>query len=72
MKYELDDAAFHFTQEPDSAAERDCPQELTVKITDSGAGHYIVIETQRWAFDSPEELTALFADVRKRLGDWWQ
>ena len=72
MKYELGEAEFHFTQDPDSCAEHDFPQELVVKVTDAGGGHYIVVETQRWAFDSPDDLAAMVADIRKRLGDWWR
>jgi hypothetical protein len=31
-------------------------QELTLRMTHSGAGPYLVIETQRWAVDSVHEV----------------
>lgn len=72
MKYELSEASFTFTQEEDSDDASGYPQSLTVAIHDAGAGHFITIATQRWAFDSPEELTALVSCVRERLGNWWR
>lgn len=42
----------------------DGPQTLIVKVQDAGAGKFFVIETERWAFDTIEELTALLDQVK--------
>lgn len=39
---------------------------LKVTVTHAGAGPYLVIETDRWAFDEPAELTAILEKVKKR------
>jgi hypothetical protein len=35
-------------------------QYLTLKTMDNGAGHYLVIETERWAFDDREDWIKLW------------
>ncbi len=53
--YYMSSAAF--TQEGDSCnANKD--QSLEIESQDAGAGAYFVIKTERWAFDSIEELTS--------------
>ena len=45
---------------------RDQIAELKITVTHAGAGPYLVIETDRWAFDEPAELTAILEKVKKR------
>lgn len=52
-----------FTQSGDTCSSRDF-QGLTIKIIDDGGGPYYVIETEEWAFDTPEEAVALLNRVR--------
>jgi hypothetical protein len=44
-----------FIQDGDTCSSDEI-QYLNVKIEDSGAGKYFVISTERWAFDSIDEL----------------
>lgn len=52
-----------FMQDPDTAQENDLQQELHIEVVDSGAGHYVVIRTDRWAMDTPEDLVKLIRRV---------
>jgi hypothetical protein len=47
-----------FTQEGDSCMPKH-EQSLEIETLDAGAGTYFVIKTDRWAFDSIEELTTI-------------
>jgi hypothetical protein len=51
-------SAITFTQEGDTCSDGD---DLFLKVTleDSGGGKYYVISTERWAFDSIEEIVQL-------------
>jgi hypothetical protein len=66
-------AELTFTQEPDSNAPPGhiitSDNEIKVKLEDAGGGLYFVIETERWAFDSPEELHKLLKDIEGLLED---
>ena len=53
MKYELSEATAIYTQEADTW-DRGEIQELKLTSIDSGAGKYLVLETQRWAMDADE------------------
>jgi hypothetical protein len=59
-------AEFRFTQTPDDFSPLD-EHELIVKCETSGAGPYFVIETERWAVNSPEELHALLKEIEARV-----
>lgn len=58
-----------FHGEADDNADRD-PRarivELKVTVTHAGSGPYLVIETDRWAFDEPAELLAILENVKKQ------
>jgi hypothetical protein len=56
---ELAEASLLFSQENDSCDDGDMGQELRVEMIDAGGGKYFIIKTERWAFDSVEELVAL-------------
>jgi len=51
-------ADFVFTQEPDFN-DGGGEQELRVQMQTAGAGPFLVLQTQRWAVDTPEELYAV-------------
>ena len=53
MKYELSEATAVYTQEGDTWDTNEF-QELKLTSIDSGAGKYLIIETQRWAMDADE------------------
>ncbi len=40
--------------------------ELKVTVTHAGSGPYLVIETDRWAFDEPAELIELLEEVKRQ------
>jgi len=42
---------------------------LTLESLDGGGGRYWAIETDRWTFDSREELLAILADAERRAKD---
>ena len=42
-------------------------QYLDVEINDSGDGHYYVIKTERWAFDSIDDLVGVIEDFVKGI-----
>ena len=52
-----------FTQDIDSNGPDDPCQVLTVRVEDASRGMYMVIETTRWALDTPADLTALLQRV---------
>jgi hypothetical protein len=69
MKPAMFGASFTFTQEEDACCVGG--QEITVTVEDGGGGKYFAIKTERWAFDSPEELMAMLERVKGSLGDDW-
>lgn len=71
-KPELFSATLTFSQDSDSCEAFDPGQSLEVSIDDAGGGHFFVIKTDRWAVDDQEEIAALLAELRTRLGDWWR
>jgi hypothetical protein len=54
--------SFEFTEEVDSCGQSSggCNL-LEVEIVDAGGGPYLVIKTERWAIEDPEELRAMLA-----------
>ena len=58
------EAKYTYTQDVDSLATYDAAlQGLTVDVVDAGGGYYLVLKTDRWAIDDPQQ----FADELKRL-----
>jgi len=43
-------------------------QQLDIEIEDNGGGAYFVIKTERWAFDSIQELIDTLTDFKNRAG----
>jgi len=62
---QLDQVAFEFNQESDTNQDGDLGQSIKIYTQDSGAGCYIVIETERWAMDAED--IDLFAATLKRI-----
>jgi hypothetical protein len=52
-----------YSQNSDSCQDIDTGQELTLSSADAGGGHYIILETTRWAIDA-ENIDA-FAQMLK-------
>jgi len=59
MKMEIASEKIVFMQEEDCCGSGVDFQELSVEWCDGGGGKYPVIQTDRWAFDSIEELEQL-------------
>lgn len=57
--------SMEYTQEGDSNSS-DYFQSLELQITDAGDGSYFVLKTERWAFDSVEELIEVLEDFKRR------
>ncbi len=55
-----------FSQEADSC-DGGPDQTLTVGVEDAGGGHYFVLSTSRWAFDSVKDLTDVLERVERVL-----
>lgn len=67
-KPEIFEGMLRYTQDEDSCDETGVGgQMLEVRAHDAGAGKYLVIETQRWAMDSIDELVEILKDAAKRL-----
>lgn len=67
----LESMTLVYSQEEDSAG-RDgiSTQEITVEITDAGAGPYAVISTERWAIGSTDDEIAEFTrEIRRRVAE---
>ncbi len=56
-----------YTQNADSCDDKGGLQQLKVSTEDAGGGFYFVIETERWAIDSLEQLTEILTDFDNRL-----
>lgn len=64
-----DEAVFRYSQDADTAQEDDGEmdgQTLTVEVVDTGAEHYVVLKTHRWAL-SLDEVDRLAATLRACL-----
>lgn len=64
-KTELARASVTITQEADSCSDE--VQVLTLSADDAGGGWFWVIETERWAFDSLDELKDQLRGVMSKL-----
>lgn len=71
MKTYLNNVIVEYSQETDGddvhEVRRAGSQELTVEFTHCGAGHYLVLKTQRWAIDEPSELLNLLLEAKERI-----
>lgn len=56
-----------YMQDSDSNAEDQLSQVLKVSSEECGDGKFYVIETQRWAFDTIEELITVLRDAESRI-----
>ena len=65
-KPELSEMRVSYTQDTDCCDSSLC-QLLTIKTEDGGGGTFFVIETERWAFDDPQELIDLLTDFKRRF-----
>ena len=54
-----------WSQDNDSCDSNDCGQTITLSTADAGGGHFIVIETERWALD--DEDVEAFCDYLKQF-----
>lgn len=61
-KISLDKLVITQTQDADCCDSNDY-QHIEISFEDGGGGHFIVIKTDRWAFDSPEELKTVLDQV---------
>ena len=58
-----------YSQEADSCAPINTEtHELSIEITDAGAGPYAVIKTRRWALDAAE-IDAFAAELKRRIAE---
>jgi hypothetical protein len=57
-----------YTQEADSCSNKTC-HELELKTDDAGGGRYYVLSTERWAFESVDEIVGIIEDFLKRVKD---
>ena len=53
-----------FAQDADCQTTED--QFLTIKTDNGGGGDFFVIETERWAFDSVDELVEIFNKFKEK------
>ncbi len=53
-----------YNQDPDGNDTEE--QSLVLSTEDSGAGTYFLMQTERWAFDEPEDLINIIHDFVKR------
>jgi hypothetical protein len=56
-----------FSQRADDLDDAGVDQHIEITTQDAGAGFYYVIKTERWAFDSVEELQELVNRFKKTL-----
>ena len=61
----LSEASLTYVQRCDENS--DNFQELKMSIQDNGGGNYLVLETERWAIDSIDDLINLLNDFRERI-----
>lgn len=61
----LESLSANYTQNADGNSTE--IQVLEVSTSDAGGGIYFVIKTERWAFDSIEELITLLTDFKNRV-----
>lgn len=57
-----------FTLSQDGDGNDDAPQLLEVTVESCGAGPYLVIKTERWAMDHPDEMQAILTRLHQVSG----
>lgn len=67
-KIDRAECAMTYMQDADCCQEGDFAQTLTVRTQDGGGGHYLVLETERWALDDPEEFVKLLRETLAAVG----
>jgi hypothetical protein len=55
-----------YLQESDTCSSNEF-NTLTIENEDGGGGNYFIIKTDRWAFDSINEIVTVLEDFKKRL-----
>lgn len=65
MKTYLNNVIVEYVQETDGNSSG--VQELMVEFIHCGAGPYLVLKTQRWAFDEPSELLDLLHEAKEHI-----
>jgi hypothetical protein len=55
-------------QDADCCQSGDMAQELKIRLIDGGGGPFFVLETQRWAFDDPNEIKAILDSIKEAFG----
>lgn len=63
----LESATLLFSQEKDCCDDRAFDQEIEIQSHDGGGGKFFTLKTDRWAFESVEELEALIKDAIGRI-----
>jgi hypothetical protein len=61
-----------YMQDGDDSSSYPASQTLSIEMTHCGAGPYLVVKTERWAMDHPEELLTVldgFSEQVKPLFD---
>jgi hypothetical protein len=66
MKATIQKITIEYNQDGDSVLDG-LDQTLEISTEDAGSGHYYVIKSDRWAFDSPDELIKILNDFEQRL-----
>jgi hypothetical protein len=56
-----------YSQGADCVSDRNEPNFLNIEIQEGGGGVYFVIKTERWAFDSVEELIKIVNDFKSKF-----
>ena len=68
-KLTLSSVSAEYLQDADDSSSNADIQSLQINTEDAGAGVYFVIKTERWAFDSIQELIDVLQDFQKKLGN---
>lgn len=63
----ITDLSVTYCQNSDSCEENGSLQTLEISTDDAGDGLFYIIKTDRWAFDSIQELINLLNNFEKRL-----
>jgi hypothetical protein len=67
QKITVNKMSVEYTQEADDCQANEDPQTLEISTHDAGSGTYFVIKSDRWAFDSIEEIIKIIHDFQSRL-----
>lgn len=64
----VSDVTIDYSQEPDSCSSSEEYQSLKISTDDAGGGKFMVISTERWAFNSVDDLIKVIEDFKRRSG----